>query len=69
MLCEPGFNSMGYSSLCEGGLQAGWGCIQNGAEGRQKGCLLAAVADAIVPSLKGREGTAVEELMWIAKIG
>lgn len=55
MLCEPGFNSMGFSSLWEGGLQAGWGRIQNGAEGRQKGCLPAAVAAAIVPPFKGRE--------------
>lgn len=67
MLCEPGFNSMGFSSLWEGSLQAGWGRIQNGAEGRQKHCLLAAVAAAIVPPPQGKGGTAVGELMWIAK--
>lgn len=47
---------------------AGWGHIQNGAEGQQRGCLPAAVAAAIVPpSMEG--GTAVGELMRIAKWG
>lgn len=65
MLCEPGFNSMGFYSLWEGGLQAGWGCIWTGAEGRQKGCLPEVVAAAIVPPLKGANVDSKKEwLCW-----
>lgn len=60
---------MGVSSPWEGACrQAGDASRMVLREGKQL-CLPAAVAAAVVPPLKGRGGTAVGELMWVAKRG
>lgn len=59
---------MGFSSLWEGGLQAGCVCIWAGAEGRLKGCFARRGGCCSCAPSQGKRGTAVGELMWIAKI-
>lgn len=60
---------MGVFQPLGGGLQAGWGCIQNGAEGRQTTLLAGSGGCCGCASPQGKWGTAVGELMWVAKEG
>lgn len=66
MLCEPGFDSMGFYSLWEGGCRQAEdasGLVLR--EGKKLACQKWWLLQLCPPSREG--GTAVGELMWIAE--
>lgn len=67
MLCEPGFSSMGFSSLGEGGWQAGDASRMVLRDSREVAYQQRWLLQLCPPQWKG--GTAVGELMRIAKWG